>query len=144
MSKAHLTAIARKKLSTPMRYLKEHSLIEGVALDYGCGRGFDADELGIQGYDPYHRREVEFETGGYDTITCNFVLNVIPEEVVRRTVLLSIRSLLKKGGTAYISVRNDRNNLNGYTSKGTWQGFIELDLPVVKKTSSFIMYKIEA
>ena len=143
MNKAHLTAITRKNLSTPMRYLKGHSLINGRALDFGCGKGFDCDNLGMEGYDPYHRKDTELSFGSYDTITCNFVLNVVPSKDDREEIVNTIGGLLRKGGTAYISVRNDRSNLKGYTSKGTWQGFIELDLPVVKRTSSFVMYKLE-
>lgn len=140
--KYHKTAISRRSLSTPMRYLQDNSLIKGRALDYGCGRGQDADELGIDKYDPNSQWN-EYPSGTYDTITCNFVLNVIEDPELRAGLMSSILHLLDKNGVAYISVRNDKKNLNGTTSRGTWQGFIELDLPIVKKTSNFVMYKLE-
>ena len=141
MSKAHLTAIARRALSTPAKYLRDHSLLEGRTLDFGCGRGFDAQELGIEGYDPHYFPAQPL--GKYCTIMCNFVLNVIESKKERDAVVARIRSLLLSGGTAYISVRNDKSALKGFTSKGTWQGFIELDLPIVKRTSNYVMYKLE-
>ena len=48
------TAIARRKPSSPMILLRDE--IFGECLDYGCGRGFDCDYFGIDGYDPNWRR----------------------------------------------------------------------------------------
>ena len=144
-NKAHLTAITRKTLSKPMQYLVEQDLIKGNALDYGCGKGFDCDALGISGYDPFHRQTMSLDMTPdrvFNTIACNYVLNVIPDEQERKDVIEQIKTLLTDDGIAYISVRNDVKELNGYTSKGTWQGHILLDLPIVKKTSNFIMYKV--
>ena len=144
-NKAHLTAIKRKALSTPMKYLVDHDLLKGAVLDYGCGKGDDCDALAIAGYDPFHRPMSMDMTPDsvYDTITCNYVLNVIEDAFERMEVIAQIRRLLTEKGTAYISVRNDAKALKGYTSKGTWQGHIILDLPIVKKTSGFIMYKVK-
>lgn len=142
-NKAHLTAISRKSLSQPMKYLLREGKIFDDALDYGCGRGFDADALAMASYDPYHRPDEDvLVPNRYKTITCNYVLNVIPDEKERNEVLNKIRDMLTGEGVAYISVRNDTKSLNGWTSKGTWQGHIILDLPVVKKTSNFIMYRM--
>ena len=47
----YLTAIKRTSLSAPTRYLLQHSLLKGRILDFGCGYGFDTDELKRQGYD---------------------------------------------------------------------------------------------
>lgn len=137
----HKTAITRTKLSTPAKYLNDNKLLNGLCLDFGCGKGFDCDELGIDGYDPYYRNvSVPFDY--YKTIMCNFVLNVLQEREWD-IVLSSIRKCLCPGGIAYISVRNDKRALKGFTTRGTYQTFVELDLPIVKKTSSFIMYKME-
>ena len=138
MNKSYLTAIYRRSISTPARYLKDNGLLIGRVLDYGCGRGKDVDELGLEGYDPHYFPEKP--KGKFDTIMCNFVLNVIPDPDKRQEVINKISGLLKPKGIAYISVRNDKSKLNGYTSRGTWQGFIELDLPIIKKTSSFVLY----
>lgn len=135
---AHRTAISRKKLSGPMRFLSDTDMILGRSLDYGCGKGFDADTLGMDSYDPHYRDTQP--SGLYDTITCNYVLNVIPNSDDRDFVLNHIRSLLTRNGVALISVRNDKSNLNGWTSRGTWQGLIELDLELIKTTSKYKMY----
>lgn len=142
----HLTAIPRAALSTPMRHLQGQHLLTGRILDYGCGRGDDVEFLRAMGYnqaegfDPYHRPEMP--VGRFDTITCNFVLNVIPDEAERRGVVTDIQAKLTDNGVAYISVRNDKRALNGWTGKGTWQGFIELPFEVVSKTGGYVMYRV--
>ena len=70
----YLTAIKRTELSVPTRYLIQHDLLEGRILDFGCGFGFDTDELkrqgyNIIGYDYYYRPD--FPEGKFDTIICN-------------------------------------------------------------------------
>lgn len=45
----YLTAIKRTSLSVPTRYLLQHNLLKGRILDFGCGYGFDTDELKRQG-----------------------------------------------------------------------------------------------
>lgn len=102
------TAIKRKCLSTPMRYLREMLLLKGRVLDYGCGRGdeflFLKHEMNIEGYDPHFFPDKP--VGTFDTITCNYVLNVVtPEE--EKEILSTTDSLLCPGGRAYVSVRRD-------------------------------------
>jgi len=143
MNKSYKTAIHRKRLSGPAKYLSENGLLRGDVLDYGCGRGGDASKLDIDSYDPYHNPDGLDEGKLYDTIMCNYVLNVIVDAEERYEVIAKIRSLLKEGGIAYISVRNDIKNLNGYTSIGTWQGFIHLPYTVYKRSSQFVMYIID-
>ena len=41
----YLTAIRRTDLSVPTRYLLQHNLLKGRILDFGCGFGYDTDEL---------------------------------------------------------------------------------------------------
>jgi len=41
----YLTAIKRTAISVPTRYLLQHKLIKGKILDFGCGYGYDTDEL---------------------------------------------------------------------------------------------------
>ena len=138
MNKPHLTAIKRKALSLPFRYLQEHSLLVGRVLDFGCGHGFDCDALGIEGYDPYWRPEKP--TGTFDTIVCNYVLNVL-EPDQWQAVIDEISGLQSKGGIAYITVRTDKRILNGFTSRGTYQCDVLLDLPV-EHQSKFRMYRL--
>lgn len=145
MSNSHKTAIKRKQLSGPAKYLFEKYPFTFLGpskwLDYGCGYGSDADSLDIDKYDP-HYFPIFDEYLKRDYIMCNFVLNTIPEAEERYKVIDSILSLLKPTGIAFISVRNDKKDLNGWTKKGTWQGYIELNLPVEVKRSSFVMYRL--
>lgn len=145
MNKAHLTAISRSKLSTPATFLFCSGLLKGRVLDYGCGRGGDVTRLqplvhGIVGYDPHWRPAMP--AGQFDTIMCNFVLNVVPNEADREKVISDIRSRLNDGGVAYIAVRNDRKKLKGWTGKGTWQGFIQLPLDIVNRSPEYIIYRL--
>ena len=105
----HLTAIERTSMSYPTRWLKRHNLLKGEILDFGCGYGFDTDQLknegyDIVGYDNYYRPD--YPSKRFDTIICNYVLNVLePEE--QAEVLMSVSELLKPTGTAYFTVRRD-------------------------------------
>jgi|TARA_R110002153_G_scaffold113342_2_gene255663 hypothetical protein len=130
-----------------MRHLNSLALIPSTSksLDYGCGRGFDADQLGMDKFDPHYFDQVM--SSGYDVVTCNYVLNVIESENERRAVVLNLIGATRVGGKIYVSVRNDKKALNGTTSKGTWQGDIpnsELesqDFVLIKSTSNFRMFK---
>ncbi len=139
-NKAHLTAITRRKLSLPTAQLLKTGELQGNVLDYGCGRGFDADFLGTDRYDPYYYPEVP--TGQYDTIICNYVLNVIPKHLDRLKVIRAIVNLLVPGGVAYVTVRND-SFTEGYTSKGTWQGKVSVPFgTLIKQCSGYRMYAV--
>jgi hypothetical protein len=139
---AHKTAIARKKPSAPSLRLDWKNRIVGRTLDYGSGRGFDAYTYGWECFDPHYSPDMP--VGRFDTIVCNYVLNVIESKEERDRVVADIRSRLVEGGCAYISVRNDRKNLNGYTSIGTWQGLVVLDLPVEHRCAGYVTYRLEA
>ena len=141
MSKAHLTAITRKSISRPTKWLVGKGLLTGRVLDYGCGKGLDAELIGAESYDPHFQPAMP--EGKFDTIFCNYVLNVIPDLTERKSVVSFIESKLEIGGVAYISVRNDRSALNGLTKRGTWQDLIVLDLPIVAENASFIVYRLE-
>ena len=142
------TAITRTKLSAPMRYLLDNGFFpRGGArldcLDYGCGKGFDADFCGLAKYDPhFFPDKMLLQSKSWDIVVCNYVLNVIPDLTSRTAVIWDIQNTLVDDGVAYISIRNDKRNLNGETKIGTWQGFTPLNLPVVHKTSSYIIYKL--
>ena len=105
----HLTAKERTTISFPTRWLKQNNLLKGEILDFGCGFGFDTDELqkegfDIVGYDNYYRPE--YPTKCFDTIICNYVLNVL-ETKEQAVVLMEVSELLKPTGTAYFTVRRD-------------------------------------
>jgi 2-polyprenyl-3-methyl-5-hydroxy-6-metoxy-1,4-benzoquinol methylase len=138
MNNSHLTAIHRKTLSTPAKRLKELGLLTGRILDYGCGHGTDCSLLECEGYDLYYRPAMP--EGKFDTILCTYVLNVLPDEAERDSILKDIASRLSPGGKGYITVRNDTESLNGWTKRGTFQALIKLDLPVVIKQAGFVTY----
>lgn len=138
---AHLTAISRRNMSAPAQWLHNSELILPRALDYGCGRGKDADELGIDRYDP-HWFPSWPRLRDYRTILCTYVLNVLPDEHDRSVVVARLQSLLDPSGYAYVAVRRDSRNLCGYTAKGTWQGWIELPLHSVVCNSRFEIYRL--
>lgn len=108
----HLTAIERTSISYPTRWLKKNNLLQGQILDFGCGFGFDVEQLqeegfDIVGYDSYYRPE--YPQKRFDTIICHYVLNVLePNE--QAEVLMAVSELLKPTGKAYFTVRRDLKN----------------------------------
>jgi len=135
-SNAHKTARGRKCPNKPMKNLEKYDLLKGKILDFGCGRGFDADFYNTDRYDPYYAPTKP--KGKYDTITCNYVLNVVTAEEAK-SVIETILKHLKKNGTAYLSVRRDIK-IEGYTSKGTYQRNVKLKLPVLRENGSYCTY----
>ena len=147
------TAITRKKLSAPMNWLyNNHKLLSGIIgqggqsrdynlLDYGCGKGSDAEYLSMDRYDPHFFPEL-VEGKLYDTITCTYVLNVVTEEQ-QYDILNRIKQLLKEDGTAYITVRRDLKTDKTITKRGTLQRMVRLDLPVVHETQGYCIYEVK-
>lgn len=109
------TAKARDKASAPMRYYEEAGLLQGSVLDFGCGK----DVHDFARYDPTHYPETAPLNEAYDTVTCNYVLNVLPLEGLRANVMLSLRALVKPGGVALVSVWQRSPDADTFkTSKG--------------------------
>ena len=139
-----MTAIKRKRLSAPIRYLIMIGALQDAhtMLDYGCGRGWDADNLGMDKYDPHWFDDETCFTKTYDVITCTYVLNTIPLGDKRDSVVRRILSMLNVGGVAYITVRRDIKNV-GFTKRGTYQcnAFVP-NAELIRETSAFAIYKI--
>ena len=163
MGQYHPTAISRKKPSAPAQWLYDNKYFskEDVSLDYGCGRGADVLAFNMEGWDPYGEysstvqeanldltaellelSRKKYPSLGFDVILCTYVLNVIENEEEKDHVIKKLNTLLNGGGKAYITVRADKANLNGRTKKGTYQEYINLDLPIIRKTSSYIIYEL--
>lgn len=142
MNKAYLTAIKRNKVSAPMKFLFQAGLLpmDKDVLDYGCGRGFDADFFSLAKFDPHFFPAVP--SGNRDCVVCNYVLNVVDEKSATE-ILRKIQGLLSENGIAYVTVRRDVKK-EGLTSKGTFQRNVILDLPIVKeKRGLFCIYRLE-
>jgi diadenosine tetraphosphate (Ap4A) HIT family hydrolase len=105
----HLTAIDRTSMSFPTRWLKQNNHLKGEILDFGCGYGFDTNQLKNQGYNIFgydNFYQPEYPENKFDTIICNYVLNVLePNE--QADVLMSVSELLKPSGKAFFAVRRD-------------------------------------
>lgn len=143
----HLTAIKRTELSVPTRYLLKHNLLKGRILDFGCGFGYDVDVLkqrgfDIVGYDPNYR--TDYPQGKFDTIICNYVLNVL-EPYERAGVLMSVSNMLLPNGTAYFAVRRDLKEigfrLHAIHKEYTYQCNVILPFKSLEKNSSYELYE---
>lgn len=162
VNKSHLTAIVRKDLSLPTKFLLERGYLKEDLLDYGCGRGGDVlilrniYQINSFGYDPNLEKLGVYNKGLFDnnstlfkrakdcynTITCHYVLNVVLQSE-EKDILKHIQSYLKPNGNAYITCRADYKNCNGWTSKGTFQRKVELQLPLVMwKKNSWKMWRL--
>lgn len=123
---AYKTAIHRGTMSKAIRMLAVDGRLLGRCLDYGSGHGEDARSLGLEYYDPHFAPQMP--AGKFDTITCSYVLNVIEDANVRRSILRVIYSRLEYSGRAYITVRTGKGD---FIPPGAWQGLITLNLPIV-------------
>jgi SAM-dependent methyltransferase len=149
-TKPHLTAISRKTLPVPTRWLIDNLLLAGDVLDYGCGRCaelnnriFEKDVLvrSITNYDPHFAPTLPFKKR-FDRIICNYVLCVVPASEEHK-ILKDIQDLLGANGMAFITVRNDVPRQGyGVSSKKTFQRNVVLNLPMIKKTRYFRMYAL--
>lgn len=142
--KPWLTAIHRRSISSPLKCILKMDKLhcDNLILDYGCGYGYDLNYLEssgfkVTGYDKYIKdfSSDNYKTSTYDIITCFYVLNVIPTEEERITILKTLLELLKPTGKIYIAVRsieefNTSKNVNYVcyndgivTSKSTFQKY---------------------
>lgn len=145
----HLTAIKRTSLSAPSRYLQQKGLLVGRVLDFGCGYGFDTEELqrhgiDIVGYDNYYRPDCPQEK--FDTIICNYVLNVL-EPFAQAEVLMDVSQLLKPTGKAYFTVRRDLKEegfrLHAIHKQYTYQCNVVLPYRSIEKNAGFEIYEYQ-
>ena len=141
IGKGKSTAIHRRQASAPVKALLELGVLNGRVLDFGCGHGADVDALDCEGWDPHHRPDTApLRHAAYDFVLCSYVLNVIDPEA-RDAVLHAIRWLLAPGGAGYVTVRRDLPK-DGRPGRGCRQHYVELDLPMWRKTSRLATYKV--
>jgi hypothetical protein len=143
--KSYLTAIPRKALPTPTRWLLKGEHVDALSphvLDFGCGKCASVNPVAWTSYDPHFKPlDLSKLEGTFGRIICNYVLCTLPPEE-RIPVLRQIQKLLHVDGIAFVSVRNDRpKNGWGLTSKGTYQGRVRFPfLTEVYKNSQFRIY----
>lgn len=141
-NKSYLTAISRKQLPVPTRWLLSKNLITGNVLDFGCGKCSSINPANWTSYDP-HFAPINISGSKFDTIVCNYVINTLelPDQV---KVLNEIKSLLSDNGVAYVSVRNDTpKNGWGYSSRETYQDKVEhLKCEIIRNTAQYRIFKI--
>lgn len=142
-NKSHLTAIVRKELPSPVKWILKTQTSFGKVLDFGCGKCAPINPPDWDNYDPYYNPN-GIKQKKYDTVFCTYVLCTLKKED-REKVLREIESLLKpRIGVAYISVRNDKPKQGwGFSRRNTYQGrTTELDkkLQLIHSTSQFRIY----
>lgn len=145
-SHSHLTAIKRDKLSFPTKKLLDLELIKGKVLDFGCGFGTDAKFLSKHGfevdnYDKFYFPKLPSQK--YQTILCNYVLNVI-KPINQSDVIVQISDLLHKNGTAFFAVRRDIARpgfrFHKIHQEYTYQCNVELSFQSIFKNDSTEIY----
>jgi hypothetical protein len=159
ISNSHLTAVSRKTLPLPVRWLLSQGMIHGHVLDYGCGRckplndSILAKAKGIKSvtsYDPYH-----FPTGldyaginglgtswsMFDVVLCTYVLCTLPE-LMEKVMLKVLQHHLLPNGVAYVTIRNDEPQTGwGRSSKGTLQRQVSMPfLYELRRTPQYSTY----
>lgn len=118
-------------------------------MDFGCGYGFDTDELKRQGYDitgyDYYYRP-EYPDGKFDTILCNYVLNVL-EPYAQAEVMMNVTNLLAPTGTAFFAVRRDLTEegfrLHAIHRQYTYQCNVRLPFQSLERNSSYELYQYQ-
>lgn len=140
IDKSNLSARWRKGPSAPAMWLVAHGKVQcgSNTLDYGCGRGTDADSFKWDRYDPeWFPNKIEKK---YPCIVCIYVLNVITEEVAN-DVIKRVKGLLMPNGKAYFVVRRGVP-IVGYGIQGHLQRMVMLDYPIVRKTYTYCIYEL--
>lgn len=133
---SHLTAIHRRGPSAPLRFLERTGYIQGCTIDWGCGRGADVDYLRehhtdfVAAYDPHYSPELPNPAARFKTILCTYVLNTIPNYHDRCVIIEEALEYLTPGGWLLVTVRARQSDLNGWTERGTWQGYVGDQLEV--------------
>ena len=137
---SYMSAITRKTISAPAKWLKAEGLVLGTTLDYGCGKGSDAEVLGADKYDSYYFPHEKLRKQ-YRTILCTYVINTIENDKSKLAAIRDVQSMLTKTGVSYVTVRRDIK-IDGPTAKGTYQETVKLNLESIHKTAGYEVYKL--
>jgi hypothetical protein len=113
------TSMARS--SVPFRFWRKAGLLTGDVLDFGCGQ----EEHEFEKYDAFTHPDPAPLLKTWDRVVCNYVLNVQPAEHLISQICAMIFHLVRPGGFALISTRNDIEHSfkspRGYQVAKTWE-----------------------
>lgn len=89
--------------SVPIKFWRENKYLSGEILDFGCGQ--ETHEWAK--YDAFTETDISPLLKTYDTVMCNYVLNVQPSDHLIVLIAGFISKLLKPEGKALFAIRND-------------------------------------
>lgn len=102
----HRAAEPHPTISAPMGYLQAQGYLREPVLDYGCGM----DPHPYARFDPAYAPDYRVFRQFWNTITLNFVLNIIPLEHNRIEALMTARALMGNGtdpdAAVYLAIWN--------------------------------------
>lgn len=143
------TALRRRKLSAPVKWLLDQGLLGQKILDYGCGRGDDVRHLQqlkpqafVEGWDP-HWTEGSAPRDSYDTVLCTYVGNVLPlrERVELWDQLATYHQFV--GSDVFVTVRRDGK---GQTPSQDFEVDVAMEhgaaWDLVRSTSQYAIYAL--
>ena len=126
----HLTAIKRKTASAIAKYLVKNNYInkQTHVFDYGCGYGKDvlyyrSKGIHTDGYDPHKPFGWHEMPDGkfYDVVTVIYVINVLPEEFLRKATLEVAAMQLRASGKLVVAARSISDIES--SKKKTWKEY---------------------
>lgn len=131
---------ALKRSSSPLRYWKKQKLLKGRVFDFGCG----TEEHDFAKYDMIHAPDIDALLFQYDTIMCNYVLNVQPTDHLVDLILALMLHMMKTDGRCLIAIETSKKN-SGAASQGRqrsktpkqWAQIIERFFVIEKTSSTF-------
>lgn len=101
-------ATALSRGSAPLRFYREMDLLEGDVIDYGCGK----EEHEFAKYDMRTQPDTTVLLRQYDTVMCNYVLNVQPSDHLIDLILVNLWHLCKDDGKILIAVVSEASLAN--------------------------------
>ncbi len=141
------TAISRTDLSAPMAFYQDQGFLTGEVLDYGGGK--EVHEYNI--FDPAWKADYELLDKKYDTVTCNYVINVIPLDHNRFELIRTLQTLINEDGKILLSIYgaedHDTVTARGYQcgwSKSEWKEFLKKHAKVKEIKAPFWAFEIKS
>lgn len=103
LEKIYGGATSMQRASAPIKFWKDNNYLSGDILDFGCGQ--ETHEW--QKYDSFTQPDTKPLIKYYDTVMCNYVLNVQPSDHLIVLIVGFVSKLLRENGNALFAMRND-------------------------------------